>query len=102
MGMILCACGNSIDLSLDPNPHTHYLISAVDYNDFLEHLSDDLSARELGTEWLKFLSLKRKYVYRCPHCGRLLLYESHDQKYATFYVLDDSKAPSPPTKDKIM
>ncbi len=77
MPKILCRCKNEIDLISIPCPDGFELISEADLNSLYR------IPPSRGDDFLEHFRRLRRQVYRCPHCGRLLVFWNKDE--ATFY-----------------
>ncbi len=88
MPKILCRCENLIDLTPIPCPDGFEMISEDEMNSLYSAPS---GAAEDFIERFRRVS---QQVYKCPYCGRLLVFWNKDQK-ATFYNLDPEAANPP-------
>jgi hypothetical protein len=93
MPTIRCLCGESIDLSAIPSPHGFVLISESDWEDITNHVGDALAGRrdsdDLHRQVLGSGNSAIKQLYKCPHCGRLYLFDPPNaQSAAAVWVLE--------------
>ena len=96
MPKILCKCDNVINL---------VLISALDgYKVVSEKMVDSLYGKKVESpdEIVSEVQLKGTPLYKCPACGRLIIFWDQNDPWPTFYLPEANESkPSSEREDSV-
>lgn len=86
MSTINCGCGESFSDAEIPSPHLYHVIPDLALGDVVRRMIE--LARGAGDTTAIFSELEdaSTAVYKCPHCGRLLVYDESEQRATKVYA----------------
>jgi hypothetical protein len=90
VGTIHCKCGHSFSDGEIPCPYEFHLLHDPAIENLTEKLID--LARNAGdppVDVAYTLTDAAIYTYKCPYCGRLIVFWEGLQNRGTFYILDE-------------